>query len=72
MQTSTATTKSGSWPPLSYDAYKPDHPWYFMLGGPIPTPKAIKQMVLSEGYHGYDRERSAPSLQSPNRAAHAS
>lgn len=57
MQTSTATTKTASWPPLSYDAYKPGHPWYFMLGGPIPTPKAIRQMVLSEGYYGYDRER---------------
>lgn len=33
--------------------YHVRHPWYFRLGGAIPSPKQIKAEVEAEGYRGY-------------------
>lgn len=36
-----------------HGGYNVGHPWYFRLGGAIPSPKQIKTEVESQGYRGY-------------------
>ncbi len=37
----------------SFGGYHAGHPWYFRLGGAIPSPKQIKAEVESKDYRGY-------------------
>ena len=34
-------------------AYGAGHPWYYLLGGAVLTPKQIKGNVICSGYNGY-------------------
>jgi hypothetical protein len=34
-------------------SYSPGHPWFYVLGGLIPAPKAIRAAVQKSGYRGY-------------------
>ncbi|AKO96677.1 hypothetical protein MALG_01493 [Marinovum algicola DG 898] len=36
-----------------FQGYSAGHPWYYRLGGPIPTPKQIKADVHADDYRGY-------------------
>ena len=36
-----------------FGGYHAGHPWYYRLGGAIPSPKQIKADVESEAYRGY-------------------
>ncbi|MBL4877172.1 MAG: hypothetical protein JKY10_11865 [Cohaesibacteraceae bacterium] len=36
-----------------YEGYKPGHPWYYRLGGKIPSPKQIEAYAMSAEYRGY-------------------
>ncbi len=33
--------------------YNAGHPWYYVLGGKVPSPKQILKAVIAEGYQGY-------------------
>ncbi len=33
--------------------YHAGHPWYYLLGGAVPTPKQIRAQTLGRGYRGY-------------------
>ena len=33
--------------------YSAGHPWYFLLGGPVPKPRAIRAEVEARGSPGY-------------------
>ena len=36
-----------------FQGYNAGHPWFYRLGGPIPTPKQIKANVEANDYRGY-------------------
>ncbi|MGH1464120.1 MAG: hypothetical protein ACRBBQ_02050 [Cognatishimia sp.] len=38
---------------LTHRGYGAGHPWYYLLGGDIPTPKDIRAHVLVGNYAGY-------------------
>ena len=38
---------------LTYSAYNMGHPWYYLLGGSIPTIKEIRAQAAQRGYQGY-------------------
>lgn len=38
---------------VTYRDYHISHPWYFYLGGPVPSPRAIRDLVLQTGTTGY-------------------
>ncbi|MCF8466219.1 MAG: hypothetical protein K9G33_02355 [Sneathiella sp.] len=38
---------------IPFGGYHAGHPWYYRLGGPIPTPRQIKAEVESKDYRGY-------------------
>lgn len=40
-------------PLTPHRGYNVGHPWYFRLGGAIPSPKQIKTEVESRDYRGY-------------------
>lgn len=54
---------------ITVHGYRPTHPWYYLLGGPILKPRAIKALVLTSGYQGYraDDIRQADRLPEPQR-----
>lgn len=37
----------------NHRGYSSGHPWYFLLGGPIQTPKQIRSEVIAGDYFGY-------------------
>jgi hypothetical protein len=39
--------------------YEPGHPWYYVLGGSVLSPKQILARVQKSGYRGYAREQIA-------------
>ena len=42
---------TNSLPP--HAGYNAGHPWYYLLGGRVPTPKQIRAYVQSRDYQGY-------------------
>lgn len=38
---------------LTHQGYNLGHPWYYLLGGPIPTVKTIQANVIAGDYAGY-------------------
>lgn len=38
---------------INASGYSPEHPWYYLLGGPILRPKQILNMVKDSGDKGY-------------------
>ena len=44
-------------------AYGAGHPWYYLLGGAVLTPKQIKANVIRSGYKGYLGEKIAAEPQ---------
>lgn len=56
---------------LECNGYQPGHPWYFFLGGRIPTPKQIIADVKASKYKGYreDEFLTADRKEEPHRSA---
>ena len=54
---------------ITVHGYRPTHPWYYLLGGPVLTPRVIKALVLTSDYQGYRAEdiRQADRLPEPER-----
>lgn len=50
-------------PIRSYLNYSTGHPWFYYLGGPILSPKAIKEATRASGYRGYLRNDIAKADQ---------
>jgi len=50
--------------------YTAGHPWYYVLGGDIPTLKQIQAKVVASGYCGYMAEdlRQIDKMQEPKRS----
>jgi len=50
--------------------YNAGHPWYYLLGGLVPTPKQIRAHVRSCDYHGYltDKIIAASRKHEPQRS----
>jgi hypothetical protein len=46
-------------------AYGAGHPWYYLLGGAVLTPKQIKANVIRSGYKGYLGEEIAATDRKP-------
>lgn len=44
---------------VTYNDYSICHPWYFLLGGPVPFPSAIRAQVIETGLTGYRRDELA-------------
>lgn len=38
---------------LSHHGYSAGHPWYYLLGGTVPTLKEIRDEAIASGYKGY-------------------
>ncbi|MEO9827647.1 MAG: hypothetical protein ABJF50_24895 [Paracoccaceae bacterium] len=38
---------------LSHHSYGAGHPWYYLLGGTVPTLKEIREEAHASGYKGY-------------------
>ena len=51
--------------PLTCGGYNAGHPWYYLLGGKVPTPKQIRADAVAQGYHGYMEERIIAVSQKP-------
>ena len=41
---------------MTCGGYHAGHPWYYLLGGVVPTPKQIRNEVVGSGYRGYMAE----------------
>lgn len=41
---------------LTSNAHSSGHPWYYLLGGTVLTPKQIRCAVINRGYQGYLRD----------------
>ncbi|MBO6814514.1 MAG: hypothetical protein JJ891_06620 [Rhizobiaceae bacterium] len=41
---------------MTHCGYNAGHPWYYLLGGAIPTPKQIQAEARLEGYRGYAKD----------------
>lgn len=51
--------------------YLPGHPWYYLLGGPVLMPSAIREAASRSTYHGYraaDIDK-VDAMQEPKRSA---
>lgn len=51
--------------------YRPGHPWYYLLGGPVLKPSAIREAASRSIYHGYraaDIDK-VDAMQEPKRSA---
>lgn len=50
--------------------YSAGHPWYYVLGGPVPKLKQIRAHALARGYYGYlaDDIETANRKQEPDRS----
>lgn len=57
-------------PLLKHCGYSAGHPWYYVLGGDIPTLKQIQAQVIASGYRGYLAEdlRQIDSMSEPKRS----
>ncbi len=55
---------------VTFHGYWPTHPWYYLLGGPILMPRAIKALAILSGYRGYRAEEiaGADRLPEPKRS----
>ena len=51
--------------PTTSRAYGAGHPWYYLLGGAVLTPKQIKASVIRSGYKGYLGEDIAAADRKP-------
>ncbi|QFT93378.1 hypothetical protein FIU86_11050 [Roseovarius sp. THAF9] len=53
-----------------FQGYRAGHPWYYRLGGPIPTPRQIRADVESRDYRGYlaDHIDTAAAKPEPQRS----
>ncbi len=47
------SNQSKQYETLSSRDYRPGHPWYYKLGGHVPTPKEILNAVQLSNYPGY-------------------
>jgi hypothetical protein len=54
-----------------YHDYSIGHPWYFLLGGPVPRPSAIRAQVIEAKLTGYRRDELAQfdCMAEPQRSA---
>ncbi|APG63128.1 hypothetical protein LPB140_10405 [Sphingorhabdus lutea] len=41
---------------ITYHSYGASHPWYYVLGGPVLSPRTILEMTRGSQYRGYKRE----------------
>lgn len=57
-------------PDIHINHYTPGHPWFYVLGGPVQSLKAIRRSVELSGYRGYrdEIERAARKAE-PKRSA---
>jgi hypothetical protein len=55
---------------LTYQGYQAGHPWYYLLGGPVPRLKQIKACAAASGYKGFDADviEAANRLPEPKRS----
>lgn len=55
---------------VTFHGYWPTHPWYYLLGGLILMPRAIKALAISSDYRGYraDEIGKADRLAEPKRS----
>lgn len=51
--------------PLEHCGYSLGHPWYYLLGGRVLTPKQILEHVKHGGYQGYARDDIAAADAKP-------
>ena len=53
-----------------HQGYNAGHPWYYRLGGDIPKPKQILQLVQLGDYRGYAEEdiKAADTMAEPKRS----
>lgn len=56
---------------FSYEDYNTGHPWYYFLGGSVPSIKEIQNDARQSKYQGYRRDdiRAADSKSGPTRTA---
>lgn len=54
----------------TYEGYDSGHPWFYLLGGPVLTPKEIREAARASGYGGYLAEdiRQADARPEPQRS----
>lgn len=45
--------------------YGPGHPWYYLLGGPLLSPKQIRDAAQHSGYGGYRHDEIAAADRKP-------
>lgn len=56
---------------VTYNYYSICHPWYFLLGGPVPHPSVIRAQVIETELTGYRRDEFAQisCMAEPQRSA---
>lgn len=54
----------------SHGGYNAGHPWYYLLGGKVLTPKEIRESVIASSYRGYraDDIRAIANKPEPQRS----
>jgi hypothetical protein len=44
---------------ITYHSYGYGHPWYYLLGGPVLSPRTILEGAKASDYRGYNRDEIA-------------
>lgn len=55
---------------ITYHSYGNGHPWYYLLGGPVLSPRTILEDAKASDYCGYNRDNiaKADTLPEPKRS----
>lgn len=55
---------------ITYHGYNASHPWYYVRGGSVLSPRTILEMTRGSQYRGYKREyiQKADNMEEPKRS----